>query len=60
MATANTFDMAVPSMARICLYGDLERFGRRTDLSIKTAAEGIRVLAVQIQEWDFTILKTDA
>ncbi|HEC7605877.1 TPA: tail assembly protein [Salmonella enterica subsp. enterica serovar Reading] len=48
MATANTFDMAAPSMARICLYGDLERFGRRTDLSIKTAAEGIRALAVQI------------
>ncbi|HAG0016143.1 TPA: tail assembly protein [Salmonella enterica] len=48
MATANTFDMAAPSMARICLYGDLERFGRRTALSIKTAAEGIRALAVQI------------
>ncbi|EBB6196914.1 tail assembly protein [Salmonella enterica] len=60
MATANTFDMAAPSMARICLYGDLERFGRRTDLSIKTAAEGIRALAVQMQVWDFTIMKTDA
>ncbi|ELJ4794586.1 tail assembly protein [Salmonella enterica] len=48
MATANTFDMAAPSMARICLYGDLERFGRRTDLSIKTAAEGVYALAMQI------------
>ncbi|EPS2591689.1 hypothetical protein ACVDAB_002936 [Salmonella enterica subsp. enterica serovar Newport] len=47
-------------MARIFLYGDLERFGRRTDLSIKTAAEGIRALAVQMQVWDFTIMKTDA
>ncbi|EEP9439260.1 tail assembly protein [Salmonella enterica subsp. enterica serovar Reading] len=48
MAAANTFDMAAPSMARICLYGDLERFGRRTDLSIKTAAEGVYALAMQI------------
>ncbi|HGJ4479781.1 TPA: tail assembly protein [Salmonella enterica subsp. diarizonae] len=48
MATANTFDMAAPSMARICLYGDLERFGRRTDLCIKTAAEGVYALAMQI------------
>lgn len=48
MATANTFDMAAPSMARICLYGDLQRFGRRTDLSIKTAAEGVYALAMQI------------
>ncbi|EKS2238282.1 tail assembly protein [Salmonella enterica] len=48
MATANTFDMAAPSMARICLYGDLERFGCRTDLSIKTAAEGVYALAMQI------------
>ncbi|EAB1659507.1 hypothetical protein QAA20_004145 [Salmonella enterica] len=48
MATTDAFSMAAPAMVRICLYGDLERFGRRTDLSIKTAAEGIRALAVQI------------
>ncbi|EEF9465893.1 tail assembly protein [Salmonella enterica] len=48
MATANALTMATPTMARVCLYGDLQRFGRRTDLSIKTAAEGIRALAVQI------------
>ncbi|ECG8512493.1 tail assembly protein [Salmonella enterica subsp. diarizonae] len=48
MATANTFDMAAPSMARICLYGDLQRFGKRISLSIKTAAEGVYALAMQI------------
>ena len=34
-------------MARICLYGDLQRFGRRIDL-VKTGAEAIRALAMQI------------
>ncbi|ENY7461783.1 hypothetical protein ACF1O8_004290 [Escherichia coli] len=29
-------------MARICLYGDLQRFGRRIDLRVKTGAEAIR------------------
>ncbi|EJH8886654.1 tail assembly protein [Salmonella enterica] len=48
MAAENALTMATPTMARVCLYGDLQRFGRRTDLSIKTAAEGIRALAVQI------------
>ncbi|HAG5255301.1 TPA: tail assembly protein [Salmonella enterica] len=48
MAAQNALTMATPTMARVCLYGDLQRFGRRTDLSIKTAAEGIRALAVQI------------
>ncbi|ELB6473104.1 tail assembly protein [Salmonella enterica] len=48
MATANTFDMAAPSMARICLYGDLQRFGKRISLDIKTAAEGVYALAMQI------------
>ncbi|EBN2195902.1 tail assembly protein [Salmonella enterica] len=48
MATANALTMAPPTMARICLYGDLQRFGRRTDLSIKTAAEGVYALAMQI------------
>ncbi|EPP2705954.1 tail assembly protein [Escherichia coli] len=35
-------------MARICLYGDLQRFGRRIDLRVKTGAEAIRALATQI------------
>ena len=34
-----------PGMARICLYGDLQRFGRRIDLRVKTGAEAIRALA---------------
>ncbi|MFS9901638.1 tail assembly protein, partial [Salmonella enterica] len=48
MATTDTFDMAAPAMVRICLYGDLQRFGKRFSLSIKTAAEGIQALAVQL------------
>ncbi|EIM8713343.1 tail assembly protein [Salmonella enterica] len=48
MATANTFDMAAPPVARICLYGDLQRFGKRISLRIKTAAEGVYALAMQI------------
>ncbi|RWV67515.1 tail assembly protein [Escherichia coli] len=35
-------------MARICLYGDLQRFGRRIDLRVKTGAEAIRALATQL------------
>ncbi|EGO6702019.1 MULTISPECIES: tail assembly protein [Escherichia] len=35
-------------MARICLYGDLQRFGRRVDLRVKTGAEAIRALATQL------------
>ncbi|HAZ8615462.1 TPA: tail assembly protein [Escherichia coli] len=35
-------------MARICLYGDLQRFGRRIDLCVKTGAEAIRALATQL------------
>ncbi|MBI0936896.1 hypothetical protein HCI33_06425 [Escherichia coli] len=35
-------------MARICLYGDLQRFGRRIDLRVKTGSEAIRALAMQI------------
>lgn len=37
-----------PGMARICLYGDLQRFGRRIDLRVKTGSEAIRALAMQI------------
>ncbi|ECT8547606.1 tail assembly protein [Salmonella enterica subsp. diarizonae serovar 48:i:z] len=48
MATTDAFNMAVPAMVRICLYGDLQRFGKRFGLSIKTAAEGIHALAIQI------------
>ncbi|EDV5024384.1 tail assembly protein [Salmonella enterica subsp. enterica serovar Ball] len=48
MAATNAFGMAAPAMVRICLYGDLQRFGRRISLSIKTAAEGIHALAVQL------------
>ncbi|EEG3099148.1 tail assembly protein [Salmonella enterica] len=48
MATANALTMATPTMARVCLYGDLQRFGRRFSLSIKTAAEGVYALAMQI------------
>ncbi|EDT3088623.1 tail assembly protein [Salmonella enterica subsp. enterica serovar Newport] len=48
MATANTFNMAAPPVAKICLHGDLQRFGRRFSLSIKTGAEGVYALAMQI------------
>lgn len=34
-------------MVRICLYGE-QRFGKRISLSIKTAAEGIHALAIQL------------
>lgn len=48
MATAHTLSLAVPEMARVCLYGDLQRFGRRFDLSIRTGAEGLYALFTQI------------
>ncbi|MCX1960562.1 tail assembly protein [Escherichia coli] len=48
MAATHTLPLASPGMARICLYGDLQRFGRRIDLYVKTAAEAIRALTVQI------------
>ncbi|EBC0683520.1 tail assembly protein, partial [Salmonella enterica] len=48
MATTDAFDMATPPVVRICLYGDLQRFGKRISLSIKTAAEGIHALAIQL------------
>ncbi|HHX3807051.1 TPA: tail assembly protein [Escherichia fergusonii] len=35
-------------MARVCLYGDLQRFGRRIDLRVKTGAEAILALATQL------------
>ncbi|EOT9382893.1 tail assembly protein, partial [Escherichia coli] len=39
MAATHTLPLASPGMARICLYGDLQRFGRRIDLRVKTGAE---------------------
>lgn len=35
-------------MATLRFYGDLQRFGRRFDLNIKTAAEGLHALFLQI------------
>ncbi|ECF5974350.1 tail assembly protein [Salmonella enterica subsp. salamae] len=49
MAKPHTLDMATPGMARLCLHGDLQRFGRRFSLSIKTGAEAIYALAMQVQ-----------
>ncbi|EFN9756759.1 tail assembly protein [Escherichia sp. 14.0985] len=48
MAATHTLPLASPGMARICLYGDLQRFGRRVDLRVKTGAEAIRALATQL------------
>ncbi|WP_370611605.1 tail assembly protein [Citrobacter meridianamericanus] len=48
MATPHTLDMATPGLARLRLHGDLQRFGRNFDLSIKTGAEAIYALSVQI------------
>ncbi|HDI3020216.1 tail assembly protein [Cronobacter dublinensis] len=48
MAATHTLPLAAPGMARICLYGDLQRFGRRIDLRVKTGAEAIRALSTQI------------
>lgn len=48
MAATNTLDLAESPVAKICLHGDLERFGRRFSLSIKTGAEGVYALAMQI------------
>ncbi|EAQ9999335.1 tail assembly protein [Salmonella enterica] len=48
MATTDAFNMAVPAMAKIRLYGDLQRFGRSFSLSVKTAAEGLHALFVQV------------
>ncbi|HBA8670279.1 TPA: tail assembly protein, partial [Escherichia coli] len=48
MATTNAFSLASPPLARICLYGDLQRFGRRISLYVNTAAEAIRALSLQV------------
>ncbi|ECC9923987.1 tail assembly protein [Salmonella enterica subsp. enterica] len=48
MATPHTLDMATQGMARVCLHGDLQRFGRRFDLAVKNAAEALHALYTQI------------
>ncbi len=48
MATTNAFCLASPPLARICLHGDLQRFGRRLSLYVNTAAEAIRALSLQV------------
>ena len=48
MAATHTLPLTSPGMARICLYGDLQRFGRRIDLRVKTGAEAIRALVTQL------------
>lgn len=48
MATTNAFGLASPPLARICLHGDLQRFGRRLSLYVNTAAEAIRALSMQM------------
>ncbi|EFJ9066909.1 tail assembly protein, partial [Escherichia coli] len=48
MATTNAFSLASPPLARICLHGDLQRFGRRISLYVNTAAEAIRALSLQV------------
>ncbi|EMY0768209.1 tail assembly protein [Escherichia coli] len=48
MATTNAFCLASPPLVRICLHGDLQRFGRRISLYVNTAAEVIRALSLQV------------
>ncbi|HFF3513990.1 TPA: tail assembly protein, partial [Escherichia coli] len=48
MATTNAFCLASPPLVRICLHGDLQRFGRRISLYVNTAAEAIRALSQQV------------
>ncbi|ECI5662773.1 tail assembly protein [Salmonella enterica] len=48
MGKTDALNLEMPGMARFCLHGDLKRFGRRFDICIKTAAEGVYALAMQI------------
>ncbi|EKT8862018.1 tail assembly protein [Salmonella enterica] len=48
MATTHALHLATPGMARICLYGDLQRFCRRVSLQVASGAEAVRALAVQL------------
>ncbi|QUQ81862.1 tail assembly protein [Escherichia coli] len=38
MATTNAFCLASPPLARICLHGDLQRFGRRLSLYVNVGS----------------------
>ncbi|WJW81020.1 tail assembly protein [Moellerella wisconsensis] len=48
MAKNDAFNLALPPLATIRFYGDLQRFGHRFDLNIRTAAEGLHALFLQI------------
>lgn len=48
MGKTDALNLEMPGMATLRLYGDLQRFGKRFDLSIKTAAEGLYALYLQI------------
>ncbi|EIW3594390.1 tail assembly protein [Salmonella enterica] len=48
MGKTDALNLEMPGMARFCLHGDLKRFGRRFDICIKTAAEGLHALCLQM------------
>ncbi|EAR6586755.1 tail assembly protein [Salmonella enterica] len=48
MGKTDALNLEMPGMATLRLYGDLQRFGKRFDLSIKTAAEGLHALFLQV------------
>ncbi|ELM3737225.1 tail assembly protein [Edwardsiella piscicida] len=48
MATTHAQPMATYGMATFLFHGDLQRFGRRIQLQVMTAAEGLHALLVQI------------
>ncbi|HBC7187038.1 tail assembly protein [Morganella morganii] len=50
MATNDSLDLALPPLATFRLYGDLQRFGRRFDLSVRTVAEGIHGILLQLPQ----------
>lgn len=50
MATHDSLNLALPPLATFRLYGDLQRFGRRFDLSVSTAAEGLHALFLQLPQ----------
>ncbi|HCT9109212.1 TPA: tail assembly protein [Proteus mirabilis] len=48
MATNDALNLALPRLATFRLYGDLQRFGRRFDLNVNTASEGLHALFIQL------------
>ncbi|WGE30534.1 tail assembly protein [Edwardsiella tarda] len=50
MAATNTLNMAPRSLATYVLHGDLQRFGRRIPLNVRSAADGVRALCMQLPE----------